>query len=186
MAIKVCKIYKFLEIFQITGRGLFQDNLNFFRIYFEFGCGDDEIEVIGFHYMEFVFQDIYWESSFFQDCQDFIDIFDIFFFVFEINEDIIQIYCDEIVEEFVEDVINEVLEDVKNIVEIEWHHQDFVESESDDEAIFYSYSSIIWTLLKTMMISSLMKILILYKVSRISQIRDKGYQFLMMTLFRPR
>ncbi len=86
--------------------------------------------------MEFVFQDIYWESGFFQGCQDFVDMFDMFFFVFGIDEDIIQICCGEVVEEFVEDVVNEVLEDVRGIVETKWHYQSLVESESGDEGCF--------------------------------------------------
>ncbi len=106
--VKVCKVYKPLEIFQAMGRGLSQDDFDFFRIHFESGCGDDEAEITGFLYMEFVFQDIYQESSFFQDCQDFVDMFDMFFFVFEIDEDVIQICCGEIVEEFVKDIINKV------------------------------------------------------------------------------
>ncbi len=86
--------------------------------------------------MEFAFQDIHQESGFFQDCQDFVDIFDMFFFVFGIDENVIQICCNEIIEEFVENVVNEVLEGARDIVEIEWHHQGFVESESDDEGCF--------------------------------------------------
>ncbi len=41
-----------------------------------------------------------------------------------------------------EDVVNKVLESVRGIVETEWHHQSFVESESDDEGClpFMSFS----------------------------------------------
>ncbi len=69
-------------------------------------------------------------------------MFNMFFFVFGIDENIIQICYSEIVEEFIKDVVNEVLEDVKDITEIEWYHQNLVESESDDEGClpFVSFS----------------------------------------------
>ncbi len=60
-------------------------------------------------------------------------MFDMLFFIFGIDEDVIQICYNEIVEEFVEDVINEVLEGIRGITETEWHYQGLVESESGDE-----------------------------------------------------
>ena len=82
---------------------------DFFGVYLNFFSADDKSEVLYILDVELAFSDVNLQSCLLEALNDFLYIYNIFEFVFRINQNVVKIGCNEIIKKIEEDIINVAL-----------------------------------------------------------------------------
>ena len=105
-----------MDIFNINKRGPVNDRVNLRRVHLNTLGGNNQAEVGDFCNVEGIFSNIDLQSRIDKFLEDSLYIDLILCFVIAIDQDIIQVYCNEVIQLLLKSVVNIVLEGGRSII----------------------------------------------------------------------